>query len=90
MKLEVLLTKSAAEHSGKSLKRNGGGGRNRTGVDGFAVRCRDTPQTQYPCGFAADKAIHSLLNYHNDCGLATRMIPQPTAKKLEAKGSTNV
>jgi hypothetical protein len=38
MKLEVLLTISAAENLCKSLKRNGGGGRNRTGVDGFAVR----------------------------------------------------
>jgi protoheme ferro-lyase len=30
-------------------------------------------------------AIERSLKYHNDCGLATRMNPQSTAKKLEAK-----
>jgi hypothetical protein len=85
MKLEVLLTNSAAENLCKSLKRNGGGGRNRTGVDGFAVRCGKTAGAQHPCGLAGDWLIRSLLNYHNDCGLATRINPQQAAKKLEVK-----
>jgi hypothetical protein len=33
-------------------------------------------------------AIERSLKYHNDCRLATRMNPQPTAKKLEAERTT--
>lgn len=52
-----------------ALRKIGGGGRNRTGVRGFAVRGTNTAESldssRFPLIFGSD----SLLKYHNDCRL---------------------
>ena len=70
-----------------ALRKIGGGGRNRTGVRGFAVRGVDTLQSldlsRFPLIFGSD----SLLKYHNDYRLESLENTQHHQPKLEVKGT---